>query len=792
MLRYVLLQVFGRVSRKHCSSTVAVCAQALLLALVAVRAHATDQFQFYFSGGVADTGLISGVALDQNGDFWLAGTGIEQRIRLIEESGGNWSGTDMVISEEITLMQRSTDLASGFANSGGGWGGNGAISSLQLNPAPLTIDVPIGGGNTQSITYPAGTIAFLTDRYSVVTEPGGTRRYDATKLMYRYDLRQVTASTSMLPDFATAQFFTGGPVFGSLGTADWNDVFQPVVSELDLRNETGGTGGDSFGRQIAWSTDGQSIYTVESSSSFGGIYRIDPTRSANDPDGLTRIWADGESDSENGLIAMRSEPGVLHTTAYDYAPSNPKVGDQIIVEGSLLGGNSGGVNVFVDDGANALAAPDALFTEAEFRSFADYYAESTPRYISIIADQTGDLYISEQQTRLLFRYDTEGRFSKVFGERELDTFQSANASSTNNDVISKLSLRTSDAAGFPLPEVIYADREVNAPVGVLAFLPGDFDRDNDLDAADLSAFAAALTTRNTQVDDAFLAFDMNGNERAFRDVDNEGNPIIRHEGDSPVIVDWRDVKILQEFALFPNGDTNFDFALDFTDLDTMSANYYTVAGQNAETWTDGDFASIDPEYIFDAPDANLVNEVDLQVIADAWINDLGQAAPTDVELGARYSGQFLTDAIAAFSGVGSLPGDYDLDGDVDGADYDTWVAAFGTTGVGLPADGNGDGVVGIEDYTTWRDNLVVDPASADYNNNGVVDIGDYTTWRDSVGQTGPGLPADGNGDGVVDNNDYYRWRDAFGLPVPALAIPEPSALILLLSALATRPRKELR
>jgi hypothetical protein len=52
-----------------------------------------------------------------------------------------------------------------------------------------------------------------------------------------------------------------------------------------------------------------------------------------------------------------------------------------------------------------------------------------------------------------------------------------------------------------------------------------------------------------------------------------------------------------------------------------------------------------------------------------------------------------------------IPGDYDRDGAVNAADYDTWKAAFGTN-VATPgdgADGNIDGVVDAADYAVWRD-----------------------------------------------------------------------------------------
>ncbi len=52
------------------------------------------------------------------------------------------------------------------------------------------------------------------------------------------------------------------------------------------------------------------------------------------------------------------------------------------------------------------------------------------------------------------------------------------------------------------------------------------------------------------------------------------------------------------------------------------------------------------------------------------------------------------------------PGDYDVSGAVDEADYDVWLSSYGGTGpFGLVADGNGDGRVDAADYTVWRDSF---------------------------------------------------------------------------------------
>jgi hypothetical protein len=50
----------------------------------------------------------------------------------------------------------------------------------------------------------------------------------------------------------------------------------------------------------------------------------------------------------------------------------------------------------------------------------------------------------------------------------------------------------------------------------------------------------------------------------------------------------------------------------------------------------------------------------------------------------------------------------------------------------------------------------------DYNKNGVVDGADYVLWRKSNGQSGMGLAADGDGSLHVDQGDYTFWRQRFG------------------------------
>jgi Type I phosphodiesterase / nucleotide pyrophosphatase len=49
----------------------------------------------------------------------------------------------------------------------------------------------------------------------------------------------------------------------------------------------------------------------------------------------------------------------------------------------------------------------------------------------------------------------------------------------------------------------------------------------------------------------------------------------------------------------------------------------------------------------------------------------------------------------------------------------------------------------------------------DYNLDGAVDGADYTVWRDTLGST-TDLRADGDGNGIVEEADFKFWRDRFG------------------------------
>jgi hypothetical protein len=111
----------------------------------------------------------------------------------------------------------------------------------------------------------------------------------------------------------------------------------------------------------------------------------------------------------------------------------------------------------------------------------------------------------------------------------------------------------------------------------------------------------------------------------------------------------------------------------------------------------------------------------------------------------------------------------------------------------------GDSLSQLATGTSFFDNFVIrDGLLGDYDLNGTVDANDYITWKQTFGSNvaTAGNGADGNGNGKVDAADYTIWRDHLGQSLfsgtgagsgslAASAVPEPGALLLLLSGLVT-------
>jgi hypothetical protein len=94
--------------------------------------------------------------------------------------------------------------------------------------------------------------------------------------------------------------------------------------------------------------------------------------------------------------------------------------------------------------------------------------------------------------------------------------------------------------------------------------------------------------------------------------------------------------------------------------------------------------------------------------------------------------------------------------------------------------------------SAYFDNLVVrDGLLGDYDIDGDVDNADYTRWRTTFGNSvsPAGNLADGNRNGIVDAGDYVIWRASLGANVASgaglsgNAVPEPAGFLMLLASL---------
>ncbi len=124
--------------------------------------------------------------------------------------------------------------------------------------------------------------------------------------------------------------------------------------------------------------------------------------------------------------------------------------------------------------------------------------------------------------------------------------------------------------------------------------------------------------------------------------------------------------------------------------------------------------------------------------------------------------------------------DFNDDGSVDAADLATLFAGLGSDEWLLDIDG--DGLVELEDAELLVTELVR-TAPGDFNLDGVVDAADYTVWRDNQGT---GLIGDADFDGDADSDDQAVWAAAYGsvrselmLTPSSLSVPEPGSVGLL-------------
>jgi len=147
-------------------------------------------------------------------------------------------------------------------------------------------------------------------------------------------------------------------------------------------------------------------------------------------------------------------------------------------------------------------------------------------------------------------------------------------------------------------------------------------------------------------------------------------------------------------------------------------------------------------------------------------------------------------------------GDFNDSGMTDSDDVALLYDSFGSSSWLM--DLNVDGVVNIEDVSTMIGE-VFRTMPGDFNLDGAVDAADYVAWRRGVGASSGALysQADADLDGDVDEIDLAQWRSQFGFMRQPLvagsgsqsalgAIPEPARLALGILAIGLLPTSRRR
>lgn len=606
------------------------CLSILLAAPGSAVYAAVDTLQVVVDSSTATNGgTIAAFGYNPTNDtMFVSGFGAGATLRKVSNVGGAATSESMVSEAQLQLYYRDGNPDRGVSTP--------LQSSILLNP------VALGSGPSQIAPY---SIAVIADNGFTRLPASTTNDPTATKRFYSYNLQPVP---------------TGG---------DGRDVFTTLTTLSAMQTAISTTNTSSNqGRQFAWSGDGQSIYFADSSTAFGGIWKLDPVTGA-----VQRLAAEDD---------LNTEPAVTTSGGVD----------SIFVRGGGSTGNIGGIDKITYDGTTVGARTSAV-SVAALREFLDASTDQEPTVFSMTSDADGNVYFnntdSSPERRGIFKLDAEGRLSKVVSYAERDIFFTGTlgvAPNPNSNTLRMQARTVNHATAGSITQLLYAESSPsNLVAGAYVFEVGDFDRNGAVgETADLALFSAALKTRGTALTNQdHYKFDLNANS----------------------VVDWKDVKILQQFVDIPNGDANFDGVLELVDLDTIGANYYTVSPTADKTWATGDFASVDPLYAANAVDANIVNLVDLELFADTWLNVLEQPI-TETELTTRgYTGQFLTDVLDVFGFNTTLAGDFDLSGSVDGADFLQWQLQFGTSVTpGTGADGNSNGTVDADDLAIWQGN----------------------------------------------------------------------------------------
>jgi autotransporter-associated beta strand protein len=575
-------------ARKACAITTLAVAAALPRTAAAVA----DQFVYYFPNTVS-TGnyspMLGGYTYNPaTQTFYTAAlSGQGQSLAAISNTSSGWTNTLLVGQTDWLNFIEESDVYGNQSN------GTSAVlptpGGMLLNPKTLTL-----GG----ITYAPDTLGIVLDGSH--TKVNNTVVPSLSKLVYAYDLRAVTYDSYGNYNAVAAP---GTRDYNGDGIIEGNDVFYSISTFADEQAVNPGTpvtnASNNVARQFAFSTNGQSIYFTDSSSSYGGLYKVNLTAASGST--VSKIL-----NSTNGTT-ISCEPAVLPTSIRNLGSGS--TGDQVLFAGSTDIGNVGGVNYLVDTGSG-YSGVKTLLSAKQISAFLDY-SGATGNVQSITTDPTGTIYIENSNLSYggIFSLDASGRMAKVFSGAEQAYFDVNNGVAFQANAYKTQITNGSSGATYQL---MYKDYGLQSPVGVNLYKPGDFNHDGVIDSTDIAAFKAHLGLRGavagyiagtpgaTAVNGDYFTYNLHGSYKTT----------INSTTVYAVSVDWKDAQIFCQYAGLSYGDVNMDGSVNQTDFNTLASNY----GQDNKIWTDGKIDSVR----INASDRNLVGFGDMITLAANW------------------------------------------------------------------------------------------------------------------------------------------------------------------------------
>jgi autotransporter-associated beta strand protein len=341
------------------------------------------------------------------------------------------------------------------------------------------------------------------------------------------------------------------------------------------------TSNDNFGRQFAWSSNGQSLYAVDSGTVGGGIYKISATQGT-----AVLLYSEPETAGSNVI----GEPAVVATSTHDFG-AGFGAGDQILFDGTTAGGNAGGISYIVDTDTT-VSTPQVLLSGATFRDYAELTSANNS-IRSIASDSSGNVYFYENDSYALHKLDTQGRLSVVLNKAQIyEVSQSHDGVRDDGGGLLRLQVRE-DSTGTWVTW-----RGDNSYIGAVhVFDTGDFDHDGSIAQADKDFF---ITQYNkTFHGNSPLAVGVNGAtiedyvDYISADVNGSSRPVKNGDGAlEAASVTYKDLLTLDQFIAHKTGDFNWDgIELNGGDWSIFGSHYNHAPSEFSYTnysWFDGD------------------------------------------------------------------------------------------------------------------------------------------------------------------------------------------------------------